>query len=178
VFISSLEGSWKRDGSQHQDQAHDRANTALDSEQLGLSVPKHHKRCDAECCAKARQQSPPCRSKCHKAGEIVVVTIPLKNYRQVPVEPRAGKIGIETDNYYPQRDGYILELDNESTTTNVSSKVSLRRLHAFVRPRFHAGVGEETRRAPAALVTIGLVLARPWTRRRETAKTATHSIVA
>ena len=53
-----------------------------------------------------------------KAGDIVVVTIPLKNYPTVPVEPLAGKIVIDTNNYYPQRDGHIAELDNESTTTS------------------------------------------------------------
>ncbi len=53
-----------------------------------------------------------------QAGEIVVVTIPLKNYRQVPVEPTAGKVVIDTNNYYPERDGHIPELDNESTTTS------------------------------------------------------------
>jgi predicted dinucleotide-binding enzyme len=52
-----------------------------------------------------------------KAGDIVVVTIPLKNYRDVPVEPLTGKIVIDTNNYYPQRDGHIPELDSESTTT-------------------------------------------------------------
>lgn len=52
-----------------------------------------------------------------KAGDIVVVTVPLKNYRSVPVEPLAGKVVIDTNNYYPQRDGHIPELDNESTTT-------------------------------------------------------------
>jgi 8-hydroxy-5-deazaflavin:NADPH oxidoreductase len=52
------------------------------------------------------------------AGDIVVVTIPLKNYRQVPVEPLAGKVVIDTNNYYPQRDGHIPELDDESTTTS------------------------------------------------------------
>jgi predicted dinucleotide-binding enzyme len=52
-----------------------------------------------------------------KAGDIVVVSVPLKNYRAVPVEPLAGKIVIDTNNYYPQRDGHIPELDNESTTT-------------------------------------------------------------
>ena len=52
-----------------------------------------------------------------KAGDIVVVTIPLKHYRTVPVEPLAGKIVIDTNNYYPQRDGHIAELDNESTTS-------------------------------------------------------------
>lgn len=53
-----------------------------------------------------------------KAGEIVVVTIPLKNYKSVPVEPLVGKIVIDTNNYYPQRDGHIAELDSESTTTS------------------------------------------------------------
>ena len=53
-----------------------------------------------------------------RAGDIVVVTVPLKNYRSVPVEPLAGKIVIDTNNYYPQRDGHIPELDNESTTTS------------------------------------------------------------
>jgi predicted dinucleotide-binding enzyme len=53
-----------------------------------------------------------------RAGDIVVVTIPLKHYRSVPVEPLAGKIVIDTNNYYPQRDGHIAELDNESTTTS------------------------------------------------------------
>ena len=52
-----------------------------------------------------------------KAGDVVVVTIPLKHYRTVPVEPLAGKVVIDTNNYYPQRDGRIPELDNESTTT-------------------------------------------------------------
>jgi predicted dinucleotide-binding enzyme len=53
-----------------------------------------------------------------KAGDIVVVTIPLKHYRTVPAEPLAGKVVIDTNNYYPQRDGQIPELDNESTTTS------------------------------------------------------------
>src|SRR5512143_1865601 len=53
-----------------------------------------------------------------KAGDIVVVSVPLKAYRQVPVEPLAGKIVIDTNNYYPQRDGHVRELDNESTTTS------------------------------------------------------------
>ncbi|RBY80821.1 NADP oxidoreductase [Geodermatophilus sp. TF02-6] len=52
------------------------------------------------------------------AGDIVVVTIPLKAYREVPVEPLRGKVVIDTENYYPQRDGHIAELDAESTTTS------------------------------------------------------------
>jgi len=52
------------------------------------------------------------------AGEIVVVTIPLKNISDVPVEPLPGKIVIDTGNYYPERDGHIAELDNEEVTTS------------------------------------------------------------
>lgn len=53
-----------------------------------------------------------------QAGDIVVVTLPLKNIQRVPVEPLAGKIVIDTNNYYPERDGHIPELDDESTTTS------------------------------------------------------------
>jgi predicted dinucleotide-binding enzyme len=53
-----------------------------------------------------------------EAGDLVVVTVPLKNYRQVPVEPLRGKVVIDTNNYYPQRDGHIAELDDESTTVS------------------------------------------------------------
>jgi predicted dinucleotide-binding enzyme len=53
-----------------------------------------------------------------QSGDIVVVTIPLKNIRAVPVAPLAGKIVIDTNNYYPERDGHIPELDHESTTTS------------------------------------------------------------
>jgi hypothetical protein len=69
----------------------------------------------AELGPKARAATP---AEAAEAGDIVVVTIPLKNYRSVPVEPLAGKIVIDTNNYYPQRDGHIPELDNESTTTS------------------------------------------------------------
>src|SRR5882757_9115762 len=51
------------------------------------------------------------------AGDIVMVTVPLKAYLAVPVEPLAGKVVIDTNNYYPDRDGRIAELDDESTTT-------------------------------------------------------------
>src|SRR6476659_9145008 len=52
------------------------------------------------------------------AGDIVVVTVPLKAYREVPVEPLRGKVVIDTNNYYPQRDGQIAELDDASTTSS------------------------------------------------------------
>lgn len=51
-------------------------------------------------------------------GEVVVVTIPLHAYPEVPVAALAGKVVIDTMNYYPERDGAITELDDESTTTS------------------------------------------------------------
>ncbi|MFI9271055.1 NADPH-dependent F420 reductase [Kitasatospora sp. NPDC052896] len=51
------------------------------------------------------------------AGDWVVVTVPLKNYRQVPVAELAGKVVLDTNNYYPERDGRIAGLDAERTTT-------------------------------------------------------------
>jgi len=52
-----------------------------------------------------------------EAGDVVVVTIPLKSYRDVPVGALAGKIVIDTNNYYPQRDGHFDELDSEQSTS-------------------------------------------------------------
>ena len=68
----------------------------------------------AELGPRARAATP---SEAAAAGDIVVVTVPLKAYRAVPVEPLAGKVVIDTNNYYPERDGRIPELDDESTTT-------------------------------------------------------------
>jgi hypothetical protein len=36
-------------------------------------------------------------------GDIVVVTVPLKAYRQALAEPVAGKVVIDTTNYCPDR---------------------------------------------------------------------------
>lgn len=69
----------------------------------------------AELGPKARAATP---VEAARAADIAVVTVPLKHYQQVPVEPLAGKVVIDTNNYYPQRDGHIAELDNESTTTS------------------------------------------------------------
>ncbi len=51
-------------------------------------------------------------------GDIVVVTIPLKAIDAVPVEPLVGKVVIDTNNYYPERDGEIPALDTKSTTSS------------------------------------------------------------
>lgn len=51
-------------------------------------------------------------------GEVVIVTVPLKAYREVPVAPLAGKIVLDTNNYYWERDGRIAALEEKTTTTS------------------------------------------------------------
>ncbi|TFD31195.1 NADP oxidoreductase [Cryobacterium cryoconiti] len=51
------------------------------------------------------------------AGDLVVVTIPLNQIHTLPTAELAGKVVIDTNNYYPERDGDIAALDTESTTT-------------------------------------------------------------
>jgi predicted dinucleotide-binding enzyme len=41
------------------------------------------------------------------AGDLVVVAIPFKAINAIPVEPLVGKIVIDTNNYYPRRDGNV-----------------------------------------------------------------------
>ena len=51
-----------------------------------------------------------------QAADVAVVTVPLKAYANVPVQPLAGKIVIDTNNYYFERDGRIEALENGETT--------------------------------------------------------------
>ncbi|WP_412177042.1 NADPH-dependent F420 reductase [Microbacterium testaceum] len=53
-----------------------------------------------------------------EAGDIVVVTVPLKAIGDVPVAPLAGKTVLDTNNYYFERDGHIAELNEKKTTTS------------------------------------------------------------
>jgi predicted dinucleotide-binding enzyme len=52
------------------------------------------------------------------AGDFAVVTVPLKAYQDVPVEPLAGKIVIDTNNYYFERDGHFAGLDEGRDTVS------------------------------------------------------------
>jgi predicted dinucleotide-binding enzyme len=52
------------------------------------------------------------------AGDVVVVTVPFGKFRDVPVEPLAGKIVLDTNNYYWERDGRFAELDRGEATTS------------------------------------------------------------
>jgi predicted dinucleotide-binding enzyme len=51
------------------------------------------------------------------AGDIVVVTVPVKAFPSLPAAPLAGKTVIDTCNYGPERDGHIPELDSKSLTS-------------------------------------------------------------
>ncbi|MEV0177650.1 NAD(P)-binding domain-containing protein [Streptomyces sp. NPDC050803] len=53
-----------------------------------------------------------------RAGDWVVVSIPLAAYRKLPVAALAGKVVLDTINYYPMRDGHIEALDSGKTTTS------------------------------------------------------------
>ena len=52
------------------------------------------------------------------AGHLEIVTIPLSRIDTLPVDPFAGKVVVDTNNYYPQRDGIVPALEDESTTTS------------------------------------------------------------
>ncbi len=51
-------------------------------------------------------------------GEIVVIAVPLTAIAQLPVAELAGKAVIDAVNYYPERDGQVAELDQQTTTTS------------------------------------------------------------
>jgi hypothetical protein len=53
-----------------------------------------------------------------QAGELIVVSIPFGRYQDVPAEPLHGKIVVDTENYYPQRDGQWPVLDEGRTTSS------------------------------------------------------------
>jgi predicted dinucleotide-binding enzyme len=53
-----------------------------------------------------------------EAGDLVVVSIPVKAFGDIPVKPLAGRPVLDTGNYYPQRDGQLAELDTGALTSN------------------------------------------------------------
>lgn len=53
-----------------------------------------------------------------RAADLVVVSVPLRAYPDLPVEPLAGRTVIDANNYNPDRDGHIAELDNGSATSS------------------------------------------------------------
>ncbi|WP_035803203.1 NADPH-dependent F420 reductase [Kitasatospora mediocidica] len=53
-----------------------------------------------------------------EAGDWVVVTVPLKNYLQIPAAPLTGRTVLDTNNYYPERDSRIPSLDAQQSTSS------------------------------------------------------------
>ena len=53
-----------------------------------------------------------------KFGEIVFVSIPLGKISELPTDGFDGKIVIDSNNYYPDRDGQIAVLDSDEKTSS------------------------------------------------------------
>jgi hypothetical protein len=51
-------------------------------------------------------------------GEIVFVSVPFGKYSSLPTAGFEGKIVVDSNNYYPDRDGNFIVLDNGSTTSS------------------------------------------------------------
>jgi predicted dinucleotide-binding enzyme len=53
-----------------------------------------------------------------QAADFAVVTVPMGAIPSIPVDALAGKVVIDTNNYYWERDGHIAELDDKATTVS------------------------------------------------------------
>jgi NAD(P)H dehydrogenase (quinone) len=53
-----------------------------------------------------------------RAGDLVIVAVPLLAYREIPAEQLVGKVVLDATNYMPDRDGHIAALDDESATSS------------------------------------------------------------
>lgn len=69
----------------------------------------------AELGAQARAATP---AEAARAGDWVVVSIPLAAYPQLPAADLAGKVVLDTSNYYATRDGHLPALDAGELTTS------------------------------------------------------------
>jgi len=64
-----------------------------------------------------------------EAGDLVVASIPLQAYRELPARARVGKTDIDTMNYYPEHTGRIAELDAGTLTSSALVKRHLAESH-------------------------------------------------
>jgi predicted dinucleotide-binding enzyme len=53
-----------------------------------------------------------------KFGDVVLVSIPFGKFKDLPTDAFVGKIVIDSNNYYPQRDGHFFDLDQKLTTSS------------------------------------------------------------
>jgi len=91
-----------------------------------------------------------------EAGDLVLIAVPLHARESIPVEPLKGKVVIDANNYYPQRDGRIAALDNNESTTsellqehlpNSHVVKAFNNIHANEIPTDGTPAGTENRRA-------------------------------
>jgi predicted dinucleotide-binding enzyme len=89
------------------------------------------------------------------AGDLVVVSVPLKAYPALPAQALAGKVILDTGNYYPERDGQLADLDSgsltgsellqrqlpDSTVVKVFNNIFFKHLASLARP---AGAADRT----------------------------------
>jgi 8-hydroxy-5-deazaflavin:NADPH oxidoreductase len=52
------------------------------------------------------------------AGDLVVISVPVLAFGKMPAGPLAGRVVLDTCNYYPQRDGQIADLDSGKLTSS------------------------------------------------------------
>ena len=50
-----------------------------------------------------------------RAGDLIVVSVPLRALRDVPTDGTAGKVVVDTMNYFPDRDGRFPEIESGET---------------------------------------------------------------
>ena len=74
-------------------------------------------------------------------GDIVFISIPLGKYQQLPTNGFDGKIVIDSNNYYPDRDGRIVELSAVS-----EALLQLGKPYTMIRYYFPAGFRDEVQR--------------------------------
>ncbi|WP_291382972.1 NADPH-dependent F420 reductase [Demequina sp.] len=97
-------------------------NVALAAIQAGYDVVLSNSRGPESLSAVIAELGPMARAatidEAAAAGDIVLVAIPLASIGAIPAAPLAGKIVVDANNYYPQRDGRIASLDANETTTS------------------------------------------------------------
>ena len=49
-------------------------------------------------------------------SDVIVVSVPFNRYRELPADGAAGKVVIDTNNYWPPRDGKIDEVESSGST--------------------------------------------------------------
>ena len=79
-----------------------------------------------------------------EAAELALVAIPLSQITALPADICADKIALDANNYYPERDGSLAELDQRQITT--SELLAQRLSHAVIVKAFNAILARDLQR--------------------------------